>query len=67
MAVVALKAVTKQEKKKKNRPVINDAINVDALVSVTVNAQWRLSTQHFTHSSRVHVNRYVQAAKVGRN
>lgn len=43
--------------------MINDAIIVDALVSVTVNGQRRPSTQHLQQSSRVHVNRYVQAAK----
>lgn len=41
MAVEALKAATE-----KRCPEINDAIMVDALVSVTVNGQQRVSTQH---------------------
>lgn len=62
-AAVALRAVTEQEKEEeKTKALINEAIIVDALVSVTVNGQRRPSTQHL-ESSRVHVNRYVQAAK----
>lgn len=66
-AAVALRAVTEQEKEEeKTRAMINEAIIVEALVSVTVNGQRRPSTQHL-QSSRVHVNRYVQAAKKKEN
>lgn len=52
MAVEALKAATE-----KRWPVINDAIMVDALVSVTVNDQQRPALSiSSVHSSKEHVN-----------